>query len=174
MAPGATYDVWNSCPSRSCVQHGHGPMKTLAMRRGRAAQVRPGWLQALYQLAVAEQGAWMVGSLQQHNRKMYGHNDYYHINGNALHRFDSEAYRMFLRRARLAHPNVFDYAVMIERMQGGAAHAHIGQMVTHRIELGAYGQTISVLMTLCTQAALATCTFVCPSYDATPYNHRIL
>ena len=79
--------------------------------------VRPGWLQALYQLAVVEQGAWMVGSLQQHNRKMYGHNDYYHINGNALHRFDSEAYRMFLRRARLAHPNVFDYAVMIERMQ---------------------------------------------------------
>ena len=94
--------------------------------------VRQNWLEALYQLAVLEQGAWMVGSLQQHNRKMYSTNDYYHINGNALHRFDSEAYRMFLRSARLHHPHVFDYAIMIERMQGGAEHVHIGQQVTHR------------------------------------------
>ena len=96
--------------------------------------VRPRWLEALYQLTLSQQaqGAWMVGSMQQHNRGMQGPLDNYHINGNALHAFDSEAYRMFLRRARLNHPNVFDYASQIWRTQKGPMHAHIAQQVTQR------------------------------------------
>lgn len=102
--------------------------------------VRPMWLEGLYNLAVSHQGAWMIGSMQQHNRRMYGPLDYYHINGNALHAFDSDAYRMLLRKARIEHPHVFDYAIQIWRTQQGPMHAHIAQQVMHRFQYTKYIQ----------------------------------
>ena len=98
--------------------------------------VRPGWLDKLQTEATAafHDAVWMVGSLQQHNRKMQSPIDYYHINGNALHDFESEAYRHFLRAARVNHPNVFDYAIHKWRMQKKRVHAHIGQNVMHKFK----------------------------------------
>merc|ERR1712139_637317 len=104
--------------------------------------VKVGWLEWLHKETqqMQAQGVWMRGSLQQHNMKMYGDLDRYHVNGNALYSVGSKPFRTFLRHARRYVPTdvtAFDYAIYVWRSQAGAAdkgHAYITQMVHHKFQ----------------------------------------
>ena len=74
----------------------------------------------------------MRGSTQLHNRgwRRLGI-DRMHINGNALFRFDSLAFRQFLREARLNNPRVFDYSIHEHRWNEGDLTFNRDQMEWH-------------------------------------------
>jgi len=104
--------------------------------------VKTGWLEALTRETqqMEAQGVWMRGSIQQHNMKMYGDLDRYHLNGNAIYAVGSKPFRTFLRHARRYVPTdvtAFDYAIQVWRAQYGKqdqGHAYITQVVQHKFQ----------------------------------------